>query len=198
MNALTTAVPSRVQLRHALRHRFARGVAIAAVAMTAVTLTVGVAFAWWPAREATALTQIIERARHDRIQADRLKALSATYNETRQALPVLERKLMQPMNQARAIEALRVLAVRKGLRVGNASYGQLAEDASYSARSHELNVIGSYSAVKRFLAALPQLATYTTVLDLRIEPGDRGRSVRATVRLATFGAPAPVTGRSHQ
>ena len=195
MNTVFTTVPTRIQLHHAMRHPVARGAIIGAIVITVTTLIIGVAFTWWPAREARELQQTIETARQHVQQAEHRLALSAAYEQTRHALPTLERRLLQPLNQAGAIEALRALATKSGLRIGNASYGRLPEEAGYAALSHELNLTGRYTSVKRFLAALPALDTYTTVLDLRIEPNDRGRAVKVTMRLATFGASTQGAGQ---
>lgn len=196
MNPVFTAVPTRSQLRYAMKHPLARGTVIVAIAVTAVAVVIGVGFSWWPAHVARELQQTIDSAHQDAQQVKHRQALSAAYEQTRRALPVLERKLLQPVNQAGAIEALRALAKKSGLRIGNASYGRLPEEPGYSALSHELNVTGTYAAVKRFLAALPGLATYTTVLDMRVEPNGRGRVVKVTLRLATLGASTQASVRA--
>lgn len=177
------------QLEYVIRHPVVKSGAVAAVAM--ILLTVGVAaFIWWPAvSERDQMTHEVSSLRVDIGHAiNRINTAENFYGALTRANAISE-KLGAEASQADLTDQINQLAAKLGIKILNESNEERKIRMGYLPMFRELSIQGDYVSTRKFLLALRQLPTWTTVQELHLTKKNMSSDLKAVITLVTYRRP---------
>lgn len=171
----------------AQRHPFVRVGRVAAFASFALALLLG-GFFWWPAqREQAQAAAEVDAKRQTLMAAMHAEEITHAHALASEQIDALERKLDARNVQAGLVDQLTRLANKHGIRIVSEVFEQGREQQGYVPLRLELNVQGSYPALRGFLMDLQVLPTWTYVQEGAINTADNSRGgLKARLRLITY------------
>jgi Tfp pilus assembly protein PilO len=178
------------ELRYARRHpALVRWAWIGGV--TGLVCALIVAIVWAPVWiESRQWQGALDARRQQLLDARQRVALAAAVQQAAKSVESIDRKLNAPAVQVTLVSQVGRIARERGVRVLAASFEDGKPQAGYQPLQHELTVEGSYPALRRFLADLYQMPTFTLEREAVLVPVSEGAGVlRMQLRLTTYRRP---------
>ncbi len=177
----------RKSLRHACRRRLVRRILIAAGAAWTLALLTALVYTWPAASRYDNAAAQVEAKTRLLADADRLDAIAHSYHTALEQLPRIERRLNAPLRQTGLIHKIRDLARRHHLTITGESFREGQPYKQWDVIEQDIALRGNYAGLTGFLTGLDRLPTWTVIAELRVERARTPRSVKATIRLLTYG-----------
>lgn len=142
---------------------------------------------WWPvASKHTGLSEQAASMRTELISVIRLNELSNEYKQARQAVQQVESKLDRVIPLSEFVERLNNLAQQNQVQIISESRNIGKIRSGYLPIYQELNIEADYTSIRRFLAGLSNLPTWTLVQELRLTRQKNTTNLKASLTLVTF------------
>jgi len=169
------------------RHPLVKTAAVVSLLSVLIMLSVGVGY-WWPvARGYSELLRQTETKRKEVINSVRAADISRAYSHSAKQIEVLERKLNIEAAQTDLVKYLSQLAIKQNIKIISEVYEEGQVQTGYVPLHLDLNLQGSYPALRRFISGLQSLPTWTYVREGTISGSQEGLGVlKAHLRLVTY------------
>lgn len=142
---------------------------------------------WWPvASKHNGLSEQAASMRTELISVIRLNELSNEYKQARQAVQQVESKLDRVIPLSEFVERLNNLAQQNQVQIISESRTIGKIRSGYLPIYQELNIEADYTSIRRFLAGLSNLPTWTLVQELRLTRQKNTTNLKASLTLVTF------------
>lgn len=180
-------------VRFALRHPVLRRMlyVLGGVTLAAVLVILAYLLPAW--QEQGRLDHDLARMRKQlaerRGRADLVKAVERASGQ----IELIEKKLDARGVQLTLVNQLNQLARRNGIRIASESFDEGKVQDGYAPLFHELTVEGGYAGLRRFLADLEHMPTFSVVREASIAPiGEGTQQLKVHLRMVTYRkAPGP-------
>ncbi len=169
------------------RHPLVKMAAVASLLSLLIILLVGFGY-WWPIeRGYSELLRQTETKRKEMVNSLRAADISRSYSYSAKQIEVLERKLNIEAAQTDLVRYLSTLAIKQNIKIISEVYEEGQVQNGYVPLHLDLNLQGSYSALRRFISGLQSLPTWTYVREGTISGSQEGLGVlKAHLRLVTY------------
>ncbi len=161
------------------------------LSLTILLITSVVALSWWlPAKvQVNKLENAIATKRKMMVSNVRLVQLRDAQRRAELEIPALEKKLNSTMSQADLVRTIAKLAKDHGIHIMSQSFDEGKDDRDNAALYIDLNLSGSYAAIRGMAADLTALPIWVEIIDASfLNNSEKTVSISAQLRLLTYRA----------
>ena len=169
------------------RHPLVKLGTVASLCSLLIVLSVGFGY-WWPIeRGYSELLRETETKRKEMVNSVRAADINRSYSYSAKQIEVLEKKLNVEAAQTDLVKHLSALAKKQNIKIISEMYEEGQAQKGYVPLHLDLNLQGSYSALRRFISDLQSLPTWTYVREGTLSGSQEGVGVlKAHLRLVTY------------
>lgn len=174
-------------VRYFLAHPKVKRAWIASVVAIVVTLGVWLAY-WLPLQNnISVLQQEITLKRRALVNTVEQQKMVNAYRRVSKQVGVLKGKLRYRGSQSDLVRNLTRLAKKHRVTIVSESFDEGKTKHGYSSLILDLNLRGSYPAIRAFIRDIPSLPSWSVIQSARLEASRKNRQrIKTTLRLVTY------------